>query len=103
MKVFQDAKNSSLSFNNKFYDSYNMAAKNIQKPHITETSDIMKHGGELVSIFDLLQTFSMLEPINELSLQIIGRLEPEHFLTLNDEDLEQAGMLFLKMKITYKL
>lgn len=63
----------------------------------------MRNGGEQVSIFDLLQTFSQLEPINELSLQIIGRLEPEHFLTLNDEELEQAGMQFLKMKITYKL
>ena len=63
----------------------------------------MKNGGEVVSIFDIIQTFSVYEPLNELSLQIIGRLEPEHFLNLKDEELEEAGMLFLKMKIGYKL
>lgn len=103
MKVFQDAKNSSLSLTNKLLEAQSQTAKSIQKPHITDIKEILEHGGDLVSVFDLIETFCHLEPANELTLQIIGRLEPEHFLALHDEQLEQAGLLFLKMKVSYKL
>lgn len=60
-------------------------AKRIQLPHVTEIADILSYGGEEASIFDLIDMMCRIHPVNELTIKIIGKLQPERFEYLNDK------------------
>jgi len=44
-----------------------------------------------------------MQPVSELTIKIIVKLQPERFEQLNDKELEEQCMESIRMKVSYKL